>query len=79
MIRKAKVAFQEWRYFSGLAPEDVAMSAKLYLKEENKDFDENDTCVTESKITAKAEFVYEKLSEFGKVKELRIREKERES
>lgn len=33
--------------------------AKLYLKEENKDFDENDTCVTESKITAKAEFVYE--------------------
>lgn len=71
VIRKAKVAFQEWRYFSGLAPEDVAMSAKLYLKEENKDFDENDTCVTESKITAKAEFVYEKLSEFGKVKELR--------
>lgn len=74
VIRKAKTAFEEWRYYSGLvglSPEDTAVSAKLYLKEQNKDFVEEDTCMAESDIRTKAEFTYKDLEEFGQVKELR--------
>lgn len=47
------------------------MSAKLYLKEQNKDFVEEDICMAESDIRTKAEFTYKDLEEFGQVKELR--------
>ena len=74
VIKNAKLAFAEWRYYSklaGLGAEDESLSAKLYLKEEEKDFEEENAILKEAGIKTKAEFIYDELEQAGETKELR--------
>lgn len=74
VVKNAKLAFAEWRYYSklaGIGPEDETMSAKLYFKEEGKDFEEENVSLEESDILKKAEFVYDKIKDFKSTRELR--------
>ena len=74
VIKNAKLAFAEWRYYSklaGLGAEDESLSAKLYLKAEGKDFEEEDVSMEEAKIKTKAKFVYDKIEHLETTKELR--------